>query len=359
MRSTRLPRKRQPKRRLRVSSDALLTTAAGNWDVLRARIQQGGVEFGDGLGVPTIPTTVSTYIGPVRLAIGKNGEARVLIPLAHGEVPANIHGGNGLSISVSSFNHMHRVYRFLDLICLSPDLEAVFGELADEILARISRGIDCLEAAQSTIEDFRSLLVQRGGGEISKRRIAGLIAELLVLNRLLKRSSSAWKAWRGPAGNRHDYRAGDMSLEVKASLRPDASTITINGLEQLEVPNKGTLHLLRIVLECVQGGMLSVSSLAGKAISKASKPESLRELLAAMGCSDIDAERWNRHRFRTESEHLYEIRPGFPRLTMSMLTGTVVPHGVHRVSYHVDLSVADPFLCKKDELTNLEEMLCS
>ena len=342
-----------------MSIEARTTTAIDDWEVLRTRVQQGDVHRGGGLEILTMPTGVVTAAGEVRLAVGQHGEARLLLPLSREERRATIRGGIGLSISVSSFNHEGRSLRFLDLICLSPDLEAVFGEVADEILVRIARGDRCLDAARSTIEDFRSLLRQPGGGDVDVRKIAGLIAELLVLNRLLERSPSAWKAWRGPAGDRHDFRTRDTSLEVKASLRADASTITINGLEQLDVPDNGALYLLRTVLEPVHGGSLSVSDLARKAISIGSEPESLRGLLAAVGCNDIDAERWNRHRFRTESGHLYEIRPGFPRVTMSMLAGGVVPTGVHGVSYQVDLSVAHSFLCEEGTLARLEKILCS
>ena len=202
-----------------MSSEALKTTATGNWGLLRAGIQLGG-----GLEIPTLPTDVSTVAGQVRLAIGPNEEPRVLLPLADRESPTTIHGGIALSITVSSFNHKGRILRFLDLICLSADLETVFGEVVDEMLVRIARGVGCVDAARSTIEDFRSLLVRAGRAEVDKGRIAGLIAELLVLNRLLDRSSSAWRTWSGPAGQRHDFRAGDTSLEVKASLRPSTSS---------------------------------------------------------------------------------------------------------------------------------------
>ena len=329
------------------------TTAAVNWGLLRAGGQGGGA-----LEIPTIPTDVSTSAGPVRLALGSNDEPRVLLPLADGPPPTSIRAGNALSLSVSSFSRKGRVLRFLDLVCLSPDLETVFGEVVDEILARIAGGDSCVDAARSTIEDFRSLLVGSRMAEPDRARVAGLIGELVVLNRLLDRSPSAWRAWRGPAGDRHDFRVSDTSLEVKASVRPGASTVTISGLEQLEVPTGGTLHLLRIVLEPVSGGMLSVSSLGRNAMSKANDPEQLGDLLAAVGCSDVDAEEWNRHRFRSESEHLYEIRPGFPRLTISMLTDGAVPPGVHKISYQVDLSVAGSFLCEQTAFADLERRLC-
>ena len=336
-----------------MSSEALNTTATGKWGVLRA-----GVHHGGGLEVPTVPTDVATVTGKVRLAIGPNEEPRVLLPLKDQEAPTAIRGGSVLSVSVSSFNHKGQVLRFLDLICLSPDLESVFGEVVDEMLARIARGDTCVDAARSTIDDFRSLLMRAGSAGIDKRRVAGLIAELLVLNRLLDRSSSAWKAWTGPTGQRHDFMAGSTSLEVKASLRPGTSRVTINGLEQLEAPTDGTLHLLHMVLEPVSSGMLSVSSLARSALSKADEPERVRNLLAAVNCTNVDADEWNGHRFQVESEHLYHIRPRFPRLVFSMLTDGVSPLGVHGVSYQIDLSVAKSFLCEATVYANLEQRLC-
>ena len=336
-----------------MSTEAQKTTAAINWGLLRAGSQGGGA-----LEIPTIPTDVSASAGPVRLAIGPNDEPRVLLPLADERLPASIRAGSALSLSVSSFNHKGQVLRFLDLICLSPDLETVFGEVVDEILARVAGGAGCVDAARSTIEDFRSLLVRPIAAEVDRSAIAGLIGELVVLNRLLDRSPSAWRAWRGPAGDRHDFRVSDTSLEVKASLRPGASTVTISSLEQLEVPTGGTLHLLCVVLEPVSSGMLSVSGLGRNAMSKADDPDRVGELLAAAGCSDVDASEWNRYRFRSEAERLYEIRPGFPRLTVSMLSEGVVPRGVHKITYQADLSIAGSFLCDRTVFADLEQRLC-
>lgn len=337
-----------------MSSEVLKTTPSGNWALLRAGVPPGG-----GLEIPTIPTDVSAVGGRVRLAIGPGQEPRVLLPLANRESPPTIQGGSGLTVCISSFRYEGRTLRFLDLICRTTELEPVFEEVVDEMLGRIARGVGCVDAARSTIEDFRSLLMRTDVTAIGKGKIAGLVAELLVLNRLLDRSSSAWRAWNGPTGNRHDFRAGDTSLEVKATLGPGASTVTINGLEQLEVPTGGSLHLLHIVLEPVSGGMLSVSGLARTAMAKADDPERLSDLLAAVGCNNVDAEEWNRHRFRKESECLFEIRTDFPRLTPSMLPDGIVPHGVHGARYQIDLSVAASFMCDPTEHAAVDERLAS
>ena len=306
-----------------------------------------------------MPMDVSTAAGPVRLAVGTNGEPRLLLPLTRAETPASMDTGNALSVSVSLLSYKGTRLRFLDLICVREELEAVFGEVVDEILTRIGNGDTCADAAQSTIVDFRALLMRPQANDVSTGRVAGLVAELLVLDRLLDRSPSAWRAWRGPVGDRHDFRVGDTSLEVKASLRSTTSSVTINGLGQLDEPTGGTLHLLRIVLEPVTGGMLSLANLARSAMSKADEPPRIETLLLAAGCPDAFAAEWNRHSFRRESEQLYEIRPGFPRLTRTMLKDGLVPHGVHDVAYTIDLSVAEEFRCQTAAYRDLEARLCS
>ena len=331
----------------------MTSSAAAGWALLRA-----GGHTGGGLEIPTIPADASTAAGPVRFAVGTNGEPRLLLPLTRHETPGSVDAGNGLSVSVSTFSHRGTPIRFVDLICVAPDLEPVFKEVADEMLERIGRGAGSADAVGSTIADFRALLVRTGPKDVSVGRVAGLIAELVVVNRLLDRSSAAWRAWRGPERDRHDFRSGNTSLEVKASLRPAAAIVTINGLEQLEAPVGGTLHLLHLVLEPVTGGILSVAGLARNALSKADETGRIGTLLAEAGCKDPDADEWNRNSFRLESERLYEIRPGFPRLTHTMLDDGALPCGVHDVTYTIDLSVADRFLCATTVYGDLETRLC-
>lgn len=333
-------------------NESAAATAKETWTVLR----MGGYDSG-GLEIPTISTGISTPAGPVRLALGPNGEPRVLLPLKDREAPATPTALASIAIGISALTHNGRPSRFLDLTCLSHDLETVFGEVVDEMLARITAGASCVSAANSTIEDFRSLLMRTSGREVEVTTVAGLIGELLILNRLLDRASSSWRAWRGPTGDRHDFRTGSTSLEVKTTLRSSTPVITIHGLEQLEPPSGGSLHLIRLVLEPVNGGILSISSLARGALNKADDPERLRGLISAIGCDDFDAPDWNHHSFRLESETVYEVRPGFPRLTSSMLTTRTVPAGVSGVSYQIDLSLATPFILSPDAFSKIEQEL--
>ena len=309
------------------------------------------------LEVPTIPAEVSTPAGDVRFAVGEHGEARLLLPLESGEdVPEGI-GAPALRIKVSQFGIEGRPARFLDLSCLEPDLEAVFAEVADAILRRIATGQRCVDAAASTIEEFRALLLRAAAARVERATVSGLVGELFVLNRLLDRSPDAWIAWRGPLGDRHDFRTGDHALEIKTTTRVGHTVVIISSIEQMSEPAGGTLHLLHLTLEPTAGGLLTVSALARNTITKAGQAAGIRDRLAALGCADADAPEWNATAFRYEHESLFEVGPGFPRLAPELFPGKKLPSGVSGVTYRLDLVAAAAFRRDDQVLTVLEKEL--
>lgn len=320
------------------------------WAILRA-----GSSDSSGLEIATLPAGVSTANGPVRFALGRNGEARLLLPLSDRESGKEVTGAAALQITVSTYTQRSKQQRFLDLTCQAKELERVFAELGDEVLSRVAAGVSCEEAARSTIEEFRSLLVRPNAMRSSVSQVAGLIGELIFLNRLLDRDPAAWKSWRGPAGDRHDFASESHSLEVKTSLSKGRTTISINGFDQLERPAGGSLHLLHFELEAASGGMLSVEALGSAALGKASEPEKLQQLLSALGCEDVRDPAWNHTAFRLEAESLFRVEDGFPRLVPSMLAAGSPLVGVSNVSYATDLSTAKEFRVDLAETAKIEE----
>ncbi|WP_110638670.1 PD-(D/E)XK motif protein [Pseudomonas sp. CC120222-01a] len=305
-------------------------------------------------GIRTMPLSVRAPAGRLRLALGPSGEPRILLPLAYRELASCVSVPGSISLTESHFFLEGRSVSFADMTCISDSLASVFGEFVDEIIARVEKGSSCLEAIDSTINDFRSLLSESSDSEVDPSEVIGLVGELLVLNRLLDHSASGWKAWRGPSGDRHDFRNAAISLEVKSTDRVGKSDITINGLEQLEAPSGGNLYLLRIELEPVHGGALSVASLAFSAIGKSDDPVGLHKVLRAAGCEDFQSARWNTRSFRLNSESFYEVKDGFPKLTSAMLLGGVRPAGLFSVKYSVDLSFACDFLQSNEAYRSIE-----
>lgn len=326
-------------------------SATDGWTILRA-----GADDSGGLGIPTKLSGIDAPDGPIRLALGAKGEPRLLMPLGKREKPSLVTGAPALDVRVSEYSDRGRATRFLDLSCLVQELETVFGEVAEQILLRVQGGMPCVEAARSTIEEFRSLLIRSPEAVVSREKIAGLVGELLVLKRLLDRSPEAWRSWNGPASDRHDFSKEANALEVKVTTKKGKTEITVNGLEQLSEPAGGLLYLQHFELEAAATGMLSVSSLGRAVLASASQPGKIRELLAAIGCNDVDDESWNAAAFRLERESLYEVREGFPRVVPSLFAGGSAPAGVSGLTYVTDLAVAAHFLLPPENIGAIEEL---
>lgn len=321
------------------------TTSADAWTLLRAGPLGSG-----GLEVPSMELPATLPSGSVRVAIGPAGEARLLVPLEDREQVSGLEAGDALTIGVTLLSRNGGgPRRYLDIVCRARDLEPAFAELVDQIVARIGSGVSGADAVRVVLAEFRALLERTPSRNIDAARIAGLVGELLLLDRLLAISPEAWRAWRGPAGDRHDFRARDDALEVKASLRAGDLAITINGLDQLEPSRGGTLHLAHFTLEPTAGGMLSVRGLAESCLNQASEPQQIRELLALAGCADVSAPEWNREAFRLGGEQLYRVADPFPRLRSADLPATMALAAFSRVSYDLDLSFAQDRRCSADE----------
>lgn len=322
------------------------------WTVLRA-----GDQVVKGPDILTKPAGPMTCAGQVRCALGEQGELRLLLPLPAGDQGQGVSGAPSLQIRVSTRMVDGKSMRFLDLTCLDRGLESVFKDVTNMILARIGAGEGSVTAARSTIEEFRALLIRPSAAEVALTTITGLVGELLVMNRLLDRSPAAWRTWRGPLGDRHDFRSGDHSLEVKSTIRSGNKMITVSSFEQMEPPTGGDLHLLHFNLENVTGGRLTVAALGHAALLKADEPHYVRERLAALGCTNIDSREWNIAAFRLEAEQLYEVREGFPRLAPSLLSSGAMPYGVADLTYKIDLNAAASFVCDESHAAAVEEDL--
>jgi hypothetical protein len=303
--------------------------------VLRA----GGREP-SGFDIPTKPTGDRAPAGQIRVALGPQGEARLLLPLEEKEDPTGIVGAPALDIRVSHLEEQLRTRRFLDLECRARDLEVVFAKVVAQIIERIVGGASCTDAVRSTIDEFRALLTSKAAQDAPREKVAGLVGELLLLNDLLARSPEGWRAWRGPEGARHDFTLGAVAFEVKVSMAKGRSKITINGLEQLCEPSGGELFLQHYELEAAANGPLSIRSLGKAALRRASEPAHIEALVATLGCPSVEDDAWNGIAFRLEGDRVYRVDEQFPRLIGTAMSGGKAPAGISDVSYCVDLASA-------------------
>nr|WP_244548509.1 PD-(D/E)XK motif protein [Bosea vaviloviae] len=302
-------------------------------------LRRGG-QASTGLEIPSIDTGIETGFGRVRLALGSAGELRLLLPVRQSERIADIPANQSLHIGVSTYLLNGTPIRYLDIVCLNAALDGAFADVCAEIIRRISDGAAPTEASLTTLDDFRSLLIVPSA-EVTSQEMRGLIAELVMLRRLLNLDPRAWRLWRGPLMERHDFRGGSFAIEVKSSARVAGRSVTISSIDQLVAPVEGALHLYLLQLEEAAGTDLSISRLAAESISMASDPQQIRDLLAALGCADPDARAWNRASFRIEGEHQYAVDAAFPRIVPESFIAEAVPEGVVSLSYTIDLAAAE------------------
>jgi hypothetical protein len=249
-----------------------------------------------------------------------------------------------LFIGDAVYQHGSAALRFIDLMCLSKELESVFAEVADEMLGRIRTGAGCMDACRSTLEDFRALLLAQTPSRVRLETLIGLLGELLLLDRLLDQDASGWKLWRGPLGERHDFRAGGHAIEVKTTSRTGNTKIAISAIDQLLPPAGGVLHLLHVVLEQVESGDLSVGALVAAIKKKSSRPDEITSRLLAVDCGNPDASEWNNAHFRLEKEDLYIVDEAFPKIVPNTFGSVGVPAGIGSITYEVDLTCASASL---------------
>jgi hypothetical protein len=245
-------------------------------------------------------------------------------------------------ISIATYHLAGSPIRYIDMACVSQALEPVFAEVADEIIRRVADGHGVQPACRSTLDDFRTLLIDPGE-EVADERISGLAGELVLLRRLLSLNPDAWQLWRGPLKERHDFRADNLALEVKTSTRIANRSVRISAIDQLEEPAGGELVLCLCQLEKVAGGDLTIASLASEVLALSSDPKKVRELLSGMSCPDPNTPAWNNVEFSLAGQILFEVRDGFPRLVPASLPGGRLATGLSEVRYTVDLAAAASF----------------
>lgn len=225
---------------------------------------------------------------------------------------------------------------FAMLVRLSrPEFQAVFGRLCTDLIdgTRDSTRQNGTEALLKRLNRWRKLLESGPRHGLSNLELRGLFGELWFLKSVaIPRFgiSVAVKAWNGPLDAPQDFQLGNGLVEVKTIL-PGAHLISIASAGQLENASN-PLQLAVVVTDISKGvSVPEVVEDIRREIEDAPTAAAEFDLrLAEAGYANRDE--YATQRFTAQEIRYYPVGLDFPRIITSLL-----PQGISRVTYDLDL----------------------
>ena len=281
------------------------------------------------------------------------GYAQVITPLKDTDYPAwtvKLVDGYGVAVPYSgedineSFSNARifstdnillpsgAMQRALVLITDAEGIEKPFATLCGEL---IEPGVD--GSARASIlcdpvawwKKWKELL----GNRNIDPRIYDTLGELCVLYTLLKKGEDA--NWNGPDGASYDIETDSRFVEVKSTLSRSKREITVSNQFQLDPPGK-PLNVILCAFEPTAQSGVSINTVLSKLEAIGYNIGMINQKLSELG---FEEGRSSRNRTFLLHEMLqYTISSNFPRITPQSFVGGVLPAGITKITYTVDLS---------------------
>ncbi|MEU4155931.1 PD-(D/E)XK motif protein [Actinoplanes sp. NPDC026670] len=280
---------------------------------------------------------LTTSAGPLLLSIDHLGYRHLLVPAAADDRGPVDWLSAGVRMSTRVKVVEERPVRFLDLECRRDDLNGVFTGLVADVCAVVAfeREISA-RSLSAMLESWRKLLAG-SPQEWTVPRLAGLYGELVVLERLLDRDSTATGTWVGPAGAPQDFQSHPHAIEVKSTTAATGRLVHVHGVDQLEPPATGSLALVWTRFALMTGTDVdSIATIVERCLAKGAS-SSLLSRLDQIGLPSLTSEDLRGVGFELVERRIYEVDPHFPAITPIRFAGGSVPAGVRSIEYVVDL----------------------
>ena len=290
------------------------------------------------------PTGVARSGKDVLLGVDESNLLHLLVPLAARDGQTEDRRSAGVHLLVTTLEAEGAKSRYLDVKCLLPHLNRLFFDLVDEMLVVLQdEDVGARSACQGVLDRWRELLAKQHSGGLSKEQLAGLFAELKILDQLAERAPDlAVLSWTGPFGDRFDFQGSADALEVKASTVRNGRSVEIHGERQLEPPEDGDLYLVVVKLERVKGGGESVGDVVDSICARGSSRYSILQALEELGVAADDLSRYDSDRFVVNETYYYLVGEGFPRIVPASFVSGSLPAGVSSLRYVINLDAEQP-----------------
>ena len=200
------------------------------------------------------------------------------------------------------------------------------------------------------LHTWQRFVTEHGLNRLSEEKQIGLFAELLFLGeRLLPKMTAldAFRSWRGPFGEAHDFELPEISVEIKATGVASPTVIRISNLDQLEPTGNKALFLATMqILEDNETGR-TLPDLIRSTRNMIAAVDSAVTLefdaaLMEVGYIETHASSYGIRR-RCFRRRDYRVGDGFPRLVRNN-----VPPGIADASYTIRIDSCMPHEAEPD-----------
>jgi hypothetical protein len=298
-------------------------------------LESGAIAFGS-LNARRLPTAGIT------LAVDHLGRRHVLLPVPDLGNRIRDARSRGLSVATRELEVEGRAASpFIDVCCTDTSNLDAFDVVATALVRDAAAGISAADAVLQTLARWRRFWGAVPAEGLTADAARGLFGELwFLLVWLLPHGTEMMDRWVGATGARHDFQWPGLAIEVKTTTSIRGHIHRINGLDQLDPPERGPLRLFSLRLReepAATNSLVTVITGIREVIAAdAARLDFFEDALAAVGYSSTHEERHAETRFRVVEERLVRVEDDFPRLSVRSLRDGV-PRGIERIDYDVNL----------------------
>lgn len=289
---------------------------------------------------------------PLRLFYGLEASGRLTFGYVAAGKPGNL--------PLSSLVQVHRRQRELDdkwtlaLTLTSAESELVFRQLAEHIYQRVSATsseVQGVAAFMNSVSEWKALFA--GSNRKSLAELRGLFAEIYVGYTICAEympDSAVVKAWGGPMMADQDYQFPKFAVEVK-SVHPTSRAIEIASEFQLE--GDGIFLAVATVLDEREPfeNSMTLPELVGSIRKRFQGEHLVKEMFNetfSLHKLDLSEPYYDEIHFSCVGIRVFEVSGDFPRIT-----STILPSGVNRVNYKIQLGEIAAYECDLGDALSL------
>lgn len=264
----------------------------------------------------------------------------MLVPLLSDETFADQPSGGAIRLSRT----LVKGVTYASVTCADPDLNDVFIIFVRDLVERLPATGPCVGSLIEHVDHWRELFAEaKASGLLSLPQVAGLLAELLTLERIIKRDAERSLAvWSGPSKSQHDFRTSSHALEVKATLAREGFRTSVSSVEQLNAPDGASLHLSLFRLQVAPDGD-SLPKAIHRIRALGVDSHEFERLLLRSGYRPSFEDVYGAYALEVLAEYTFDVKnEGFPKIVPGSFEGAHVPYGVEQLSYVIDLAGALP-----------------